>query len=545
MYKLLIVDDEAVIRKGLANLIEWSSIDCEVVGEAVNGIDAIEKMKIVSPHIIIADVKMPCLNGIELAKYVFENTPSTKVIILTGYADFEYAQSALKYNVVDFLLKPTDPNELINAVKKAKNIILQNETFESKLKDMEKKINLYQTNLRENNVNSILHNILNGSDKALERLPELGISLERNLVIICEVENKYSNFSSKDINGKDRIVSNIKNYINAIFKNYVYYLVHFQENQFCIIVSFADNCENKCMQSIIDICKEMLKTFENLMGLDVSIGISKIHLSHEELPDSYKEAQKALSYGFYEKHGNNLYVYSDETVNASNEKKLLANSYTERIILELQNGHKDALINLIEELFEKLRCTRQSIDYIKKVAMQLCFSFEEVLSDCDLNIEDCIQAENDIYEYITKSNKCVHITNMLVSLAVSILEKLHSLDIQNNLVIKKAQSYINEYYKDPITLQTIADYLYINSSYLSRLFKKETGYNITDYINKVRIDKAKDLLINSDYKIYEIADMVGISDPAYFSVLFKKYTNMSPRDFTYKYRFGGMNSKII
>lgn len=125
MFKIMIVDDESKIRTGLSKFINWKSLDCEVIHVATNGDDAIKKITEQKPDIILTDIRMPKINGLELAKYIYENEPSIKLIILTGYADFEYSKKAIQYDIVDFVLKPTSPDNIATAVNKAKKRIIE------------------------------------------------------------------------------------------------------------------------------------------------------------------------------------------------------------------------------------------------------------------------------------------------------------------------------------------------------------------------------------------------------------------------------------
>ena len=142
MYKVMIVDDEPIIKQGLLCFVNWESLDCEVICDAQNGIDAIEKLALHSVDIVLTDVKMPGMNGLELSKFIYENYPSVKVIILTAFSDFSYAQTAIKYNVLDFVIKTNPTEKIPDAIIKAKTLIAQEKEKEEKLKLMEQKANM-------------------------------------------------------------------------------------------------------------------------------------------------------------------------------------------------------------------------------------------------------------------------------------------------------------------------------------------------------------------------------------------------------------------
>jgi two-component system response regulator YesN len=318
------------------------------------------------------------------------------------------------------------------------------------------------------------------------------------------------------------------------FRNYTHYTATIREYRLCSIVTFDKLNSDECMQSLLDTCREILSTVEGFTNFSISIGISNPHCTPIEIANAYKEAEKALTVNFYNSNNSSLSTYSNQINALSKEERSLTNSYLELIMKQVQEGPQEALKSSILELFEKLSLNKQPIDYIKSIGIHLCFSFETLLSNFDLSIANSVQGGNNIYKDIFESNAAVYLSEMLVNVATSVLNQLSSLDGKSNIIIKKVYVYINENYKNNIILQNLADYVHTNSSYLSRLFKKETGSTITDAINKVRLEKAKELLANSDLKTYEVAVEVGIPDPSYFSVIFKKYTGISPKDFSRK-----------
>jgi len=534
MYKVLIVDDEFVIRNGLINFIQWDSLDCEVIGEAINGPDAIEKVQSLNPQIIITDVKMPGLSGIEVAKYVYENNPSIKVIILTGYADFSYAQSALKYGAVAFVLKPTEPDQLIEAVLKAKNMIFQQKQADSEIGGMKNKIDKYVVDLREKLLHEVIDGVISCSAAISDKLAEFDISLKNYYVVVYEIENIHAGNLDIPPDERSRFISSIKNFLSIAFKEYTHYTVAIREYRLCSIVSFDKHNTDEYMQSLLNICREILSTVEGFTNFSISIGISNHHRNPVEISDAYFEAEKALTVNFYNSNNSSLSTYSNQINALSKEERFLTNSYLELIMKQVQEGPQEALKASISELFEKLTLSKQPIDYIKSIGIHLCFSFETLLSNYNLGIADSIQGGNNIYKNIFESNSSVCLSEILVQEATSVLNQLCALAGKSNILIKKVYTYINENYKDNITLQNLADHVHTNSSYLSRLFKNETGSTITDAINKVRLDKAKELLVNSDLKTYEVAAEVGIPDPSYFSVIFKKHFGISPKDYSHK-----------
>lgn len=532
MYKLMIVDDEPAIRKGLVNFVDWNAVDCEAVSEAANGLDAIEKMKDILPDILICDVKMPGMNGIELAKFVYENYPETKVIILTGYADFTNAQTALKYGVVDFVLKPTEIEQLSEAVSKAKKIITQQRQSVSRFLALEGKISKNICELKEKLIHDIIDGVVNKTSIIEEKCTELGISLNGYHVMFFDIENDMRKTASSSSEEDEQFISRVKNFLSLAFKDFEHIIVPVKRNCVISLISFGQPSPDECKRIILDISGEILGIVEGLMGFSLSIGVSNIHTGLIELYEAYDEAAKALEVKFYNDISS-ISFFSEYSNNLSIEEKVITNTFIENILTSVKEGNKDTCLSMIKEMLEKLRLSKQPIDYIKNICLHLCSSFETLIHCYDMDTSDNIQKEYNVYKDILECQSIHHLFDILANLVGKISTQLNSLENQSNSIIEKTIAYLNENYRSDFSLKALAYHVHINSSYLSRLFKKETGDTITDAIKKIRLEKAKKLLQNTDMKTYEVASAVGINDPAYFSVIFKKHTGMSPKDYKY------------
>ena len=189
MYNIMIVDDEPVLRKGLLSFVDWESLGCKVVCEASDGVDAKQKLNCGNIDIVITDIKMPCMDGIELSKYIYENFPGIKVIILTAFADFSYAQSAIKYNVVDFVIKTNPTEKIPEAVIKAKKLIIHQREKEDNLKQLESKLSNSMSEISENFFKDIINGIVIDKDIINSKTKEYSIILDNYFVVAYEVNS--------------------------------------------------------------------------------------------------------------------------------------------------------------------------------------------------------------------------------------------------------------------------------------------------------------------------------------------------------------------
>jgi len=526
MYRLMIVDDEPIIRRGLLNFIQWESIDCSIEALAVDGIDAIEKLKTSNIDIVISDIKMPEMNGIELSKYIYENFPKIKVIILTAYSDFSFSQSAIKYGVIDFVLKPTSKNKLLEAVEKAKQLIKMENEKERKIKSLEDKISANSVSLQEHFLFKLINNIKMNNSRIVEEMNSLGIKLAYYFSIIVKIDDKQP--KPDGTNNNDNNILSIKSYINKSLKDYNRYVIILDNQTLSFFISFDTNDYYSNLEKIMNLSKDIIALSNNFLGIDVSIGISNIHDNTNDISKAYTEAGEALANRFF--MVNNFFVYTDYSHNDEDEQDLIK-QYFQEILEKIKYGNSSEAINILEKTFEIYKRSNQSIENIKSNNILLYSLIINLSLEKNLNHLDLIGDDKKVFSKIWKSKSSEGILLILSRVIEAICDRINSEKKDSNYIIEKANDYINENYMNNITLSTIAEFIHVNSSYLSRLYKQETNKNITTFITEVRLEKAKNLLLTTEMKIYEIAESVGIENSTYFSILFKKYTGYNPKDY--------------
>lgn len=529
MYSVMIVDDEPIIRKGIANFIQWDAIDCKVNFEATNGLEALEILESNQPDIIISDIKMPGMDGIDLSKFIHENFPHIKVILLTGYSDFEYAQSAIRYNVVDFVLKPSSNEKIIQAVEYAQKIISEERLKLHKLESMEEQLSQNQKLLQEKFLCDYIKDLYHDSSMIQDKIKNLNISLKHYHVLSFHVS---SNDSNKELNlEEDRqdILTEIKEFVSIIFKDFHHYTIPVDCHCICSIINVEkDNVENSTTL-LLNKSRKLIDFFSNFMSIKISLGISDLHQSIEEVGTAYKEAEASVSLRFYEE--NTIFTYSDCSPGVTKRAETSEQDYINTIIDSIKSNNQELALSTIHEFVEALKSSYQPIDYIKNVGIlisSLCF---KLLSHHHINISQAIENSSKTYTDILQSDSISDLTEILEKVVSSGVNQLSQLSTQDNHIIKKIIHYIESNYNHQIKLNDLAELAHVNSSYLSRLIKQETGYTLTEIVTKIRIDRAKELLVLGHMKTYEIAIKVGIEDPAYFSQVFKKYTGLSPSEF--------------
>lgn len=524
MYKVMIADNEPIVRNALLNLIDWEALECELVYSAANGKDLIEQIPVYQPDIIISDIKMPFVDGIDVAKYVYENYNNIKVILLTAYAEFSYAQAAVSYNVVEYVTKIGILEGLDDAIKKCKTMILK-EQHENTPSDL----NILK--------NSFLKSVMDESlfDKAkIDTLAsEYHINLQSFVMLGVKLRLTYKQNQKDD----HAFYTSIRNFFSMALANFDAHYVIVNKTMFCIIIN---NPREGAKHSIEQLCCQLIDVLDHFANLETNIGISGECTGIEQLSVAYSQCQEALARRFLDESGK-IYDYR-KPCEHNMVLGISTDEYIEKIILEVQRGNWSRAEFFLNQLFEFQKEKQISEMQIKDDGLIICSRCKKTLSLYQMTMEELLgHDQDDILQIDTYSGYKLQITSIVKETAVFIAKEMEN----KNDLVEECMEYINKNYQNRISLGEIAQHINVNSSYLSRIFKEKTGVNLLGVVNRKKMEAARDYLQNSNLKISEIAERVGIFDTSYFSHFFKKYTGQSPKQFRQQagHRKGGENNE--
>lgn len=519
MHKLIIVDDEKIVRNGLRDTVNWRNYGFIVVGTARNGIEAVEIIKKKSPEVVLTDIKMPEMDGISLAKVIKDTYPEVKTVLLSAYNDFKYAQDALKYNVRAYLLKPL------------KEIEIQ-EAFCALNEEINKENQLKKSNPYERE--HILRNLISGS--GIENMHKL-TNILKNLNIF---EHSRIAMCSVDIKKTDQPHDLIKDFILERACSYSAYkelsIISYM-NKLVIIITAPRLIGKEDVQKILlDFKQYIIKEIENNFPSEIScvFGVGNIYTGIEKVQQSYSEALYAYNYKYFENNKDIIFFQGlhGNVINEANQKKL--DSILDNLIDYIFHNDRNEINLHIRNYFEAInKRERFSIEEIRNKCMEIVFAIdlklrEKKLDSISFNKKELINRIKSIETY-------EGLVNWFEVKTLEVSEQIKSNTMDNtNWLIKNAKEYVNKHYNEKITLEDMARLCHTNPSYFSFRFKKVTGENFSDFVTRIKIEKSKDLLLYSEYKMTEIAEMVGFDDYSYFGKVFKKYQGMTPLKFRTK-----------
>ena len=536
--KVFLVEDEVVIRSGIKSKIDWSDNGFEFVGEAGDGELAYPKIMETTPDILITDIKMPFVNGLELSKLVKKEIPDIKIVLLTGYDEFEYAKEAIDIGVTEYLLKPISSDKLLETLTKIKDTILR----ESEDKELLLRYNMDMKENNERNKLKFLNRILS-SDMSMTKLLEEAESFD------MDFSRSYYNviiFNAFPKGDNEEGIVKVNEVLDLCEKKFVgnssvYTFQKDVEGLVFIVCDMSEEGISKICDETVSSIKEVCKDYDTLRYF---VGVGKTVMRVHNLKDAYVSAERAFSRRFDSEKSDVLYIEKYEEQLSTDVIK--ENSFVEiesiRRSLEkfISLGGVDEVSEYVDGLMRKL-----DGDYINSVIMRqyiimdvyvVCMSKAE--SDANNENTDEVKVISEFKNRMTSVNNRDDVYAFIKDI---ITETINYREIVNT---KKFSKLINrvkhvieeEYVNRDFSLGYIADKLAVNKSYLSRLFLQETGETFTDYLLKFRLKKGEELLANTDMTVTAISLEIGYNDPHYFSYVYKKERGYTPRDYRIKMR---------
>lgn len=532
MYRILLVDDEILVRDAIRENIDWKAMDCELTGDCDNGKAAAEFVQAHPVDIVLTDILMPYMDGMELSHFLHDNYPDIVIVIFSGFGEFEYAKKAIQYGVSEYMLKPVTAMELRAVIEKMKEKVDQRREEKQKLKRLTKTSENYQKNASVIR-SRVLQNFVDNTktrEESLEELSGLGISLEAacyrvavfdldlysdSMQLTTQKQQESALMSFVLFNVIDEIVSGE----NAG--------VAYQEGNNKVCVLFMGNRTREFGDRIMRICKTIQSKLKELMALDVSIGVGSWARTQQELLVSHELADKAIEYRYL--LGGNLLIDMEEK---PKESSLSGKDYLEKLVTALRAGRQEDTDSILESIASGIKKARVDKSRVCVYLQQIIRAVDET---CENMVPDSklLSEREALLGQVTEQNSFDGAFKLVKEHTAEVFRTLSDANSSSGQrQARLALDYIQKNYMDPdLSLNSICSYLNISTSYFSTIFKELTGETFTEVLIRTRMEKAKELLENTTMKNYEIAEKVGFADPHYFGISFKKMTGCTPTEY--------------
>lgn len=534
LYSIILVDDEEEVRKSIIKQIDWESAGFQVVGDAENGEDALEKIEVLEPDVVLTDIRMPYMDGLTLAEKIRQRYPSTKVVIFSGYDDFEYAQKAIKLNVTEYILKPVNVEELTSILKRIKSNL--DEEIEEK-RNVSRLRENYRKSLpiiREQFFNDMVHRRL-ADDLIESKLREYDIPITgvRKWIIAAIDVEKSDDRSKKTLSlheEEELIPISVMQIVREKLKSYCRFSL-FQSTAEAGMVVIAALDDDNTTTGLIDVLGDICKETKRILEVPVTIGIGHSVTGLSKIAGSYQSAVEALGYKAVVGSGITIYINDMEPVGSG--KLEFDNSDESDFISAVKFSPDEKIEAVMVRISGKLESARVHYRQQQVYVFGVLNTVIQMIQQYDLNLEEILGGELEYLSVIDKLQKREEFGEWLLKTARKMNQAINQeRDMTTRQVIQQAKQYIMDNYQNPdLSVEMICRHLHMSPAYFSTMFKKETGQAYIAYLTEIRLNKAVELLNKTDDKTYVIASKVGYQEQNYFSYVFKKKFGVSPTKF--------------
>lgn len=528
LYRIMLVDDEEEVRKGIIRKIDWENLGFEVVGDAENGEDALEKIEQLEPDVVMTDIRMPYMDGLTLSARIRQKYPSIKILIFSGFDDFEYAQQAIKLNVTEYILKPVNVEELteiLNRVRdnldeeiqQRRNVSLLRESYRSSLPIIRE---LYLNDLVRGNADSAIES----------RLREYGVDIldaRKWLVAVVDVESDGpSEGTVLSIHKEQELIPiSVRQLLEDHLKSHCRMAAFNSAVGTTVIIAVdSENTQTGLIDLLSDVCKETKRILE----VNVTIGIGHNCTELSQLNRSYQTAIDALGYKAIVGTGKTIYINDMEPV--SRGKLQLEAKDEADLAAAIKFGTREKIESAVRTIVARMDDVKVHMRQYQLYMLSIVNCMTRQMQKYDLDLDAMFESQETYSDLITGIQKREDFTGLIIQVACRMNEAMNQeRDNTMKKVILEAKQYIQDHYQDPdLSVEMMCRQLHMSPAYFSTMFKKETGQTYVAYLTEVRLEKAVELLNTTSDKTYVIAQKVGYQEQNYFSYVFKKRFGVSP-----------------
>jgi two-component system response regulator YesN len=522
--KLLIVDDEEHLVESMTASIAWKEAGITTVLSAYSGKQALDVMDREAVDIVVTDVRMPGMNGIELIKEIKSNWPQTDCMLLTGHAEFEYAQEGLKHKASHYLLKPVKDEELLAAVKVAADTLRAERERMGAYAKSQAMVYRNLPILRSN----LLNNLIQGRKWQERKLDEqlnlygipIGIADSMSLILI-RIEDQQRLYSPSDMSVLGFAVANIVEELLADgYKSWS--CEDLYGHLLFVVKRSAGNMNDHHLEQIAD---DMRRVVNQLLKLTISVIMSPSGSFPASIEDLYQRCVASVRSQIGHDSDFLVRLGGDNVKPASH---VVASLYAPPLFAHLlEAGNWGAAREKLEDVFREWRTKYSgSNEHLSEIYYSLKSAFSYFVHKSGRWLADYrLHAAADMKSMAELEYWA---TNMLDKLQDEMNTELSE---SRHSVVARIQQFVQEHLSEDVSLQAIADHVYMHPTHISKVFKRETGENISDYLLRLRLEKAVYLLKDSRYKIYEVASLLGYKNPTYFIKVFKEHFGVTPQEF--------------
>jgi two-component system response regulator YesN len=516
MYKLVLVDDEEIVRRGLRYFLDWESLGFQIAADFEDGKETIDYLKNHEVDIVLSDIRMAEINGIQLAKHIYENYPQTRVIIISGYKDFEYAQQAIAYNVENYLLKPTKYDEIMEVFQNLKHKLDHKKSTHIQQQQQSVRYDELLPLLKEQFYTDLVMGALRSTNELHKRIQLLSLSLDPAHCPCALIELELCE-PEKLAMKREKLTYSLKSIFLAENALFLYKAV-FNDYQGLQLLAFPNQTvsQDKLCEQLVTELNEIIARIRNNFDIEIRYRVTAT------FHDLFELAQFSvpLKLVYSQTQGKDR-LESIEYENLLEKYKLFMANVTD--------GQTEETMSLLDRLLDEFRDL--PISFVHRMIMDLFAMVFRYYADRGL-VGKIPHETTHNYHIVIEISDLENVRKWAKQYIQDLMVlNVNSKETNAKLIVDAAQKYIMQNFHRDLSLEEVANHVFLNHIYFSRIFKLAVGINYIDYLTQLRIQKAIELLETRQYRIHEITEKVGYLNSKYFARLFKQTTGVSPKDY--------------
>ncbi len=534
MLKVLIADDEKMICSLISQLLEWDELGCEIVGMAYTGIDAFEKIQQYKPDIVISDIRMPGFDGIELIKRTKEAGILSEFIMISGFKQFEYAQGAMKYGVKYYLLKPIEEDKLREIILEIKQNIQTERKHELYRQNLEIEIKETRDKMKKRFLSSLVFEKIN-----MEHISEIDKS-KINKEFSTSFEDGIFQAVFVKVDVDETTDENIYSFIDEIekevpivgesCKEYISMKIH---SGTLVLLNYEKEKEEYVHRKIEELYEKVKEYAEQFKGFSVVMGVGQKSNNFFQVNLCIRTAIDAIKYRIRINNVGIIY-YEKYLFEPYDIEKIVTIKERQELISRIEAADYEGAVECLKVTLRKIKYGENTYSPVLFFDMMITY-VNFVMDYCkkqnyyNEDYQKKLQEWNVQVDNVRSEQKLMEITKKLV---IEIIQDIDSEKKEKDTKpVRSMKKYIEDHYMEEISLNQLAEELEMNASYLSSVFRKETGMTYSDYLIRYRIEHACKLLVETNWSVSEIATQSGYQDARYFSKQFLKQVGLKPSEY--------------
>ena len=531
-YKVILVDDEEEVIDAIKSRILWEQLGLQIVGSATNGVKALELVEKLQPDIVITDIKMPYMNGLELSRRLNDEYRNVHIIIFTGFDEFDYAKEAVHLEIDEYMLKPINAVELSECLKRVKNSLDKEREEKLNVQKLENYFDDVLPIIQTNFFVSLIEGRVNESE--YEKFLQ-AYKIDLNGPYFCCAVFQTSENNVPEEMSPLLLSMSVEREIKARIVG------KFKCREFIYLGNTVLIIELKSKEETVeltDVCDKFCKWVNRVIGAVVTAGIGMVCDNISNINNSYDGAREAVSYRVL--YGTKRAINIDEiTPNKQNMGLQSEETKMHELFKAIYLGNEQEIEAATNREVDRIHGNSNTVSQYKLYTMEMVGAFYRFCENNFIDFNDFLGEMSNPYEKVPKMDEST-LKKWIVQVSTEMGKQLKSVrNSKSRRLINDAKNIVaNRYMEEDLSLDKVCSIMGVSNSYFSSIFKKETGISFVSYLTDYRMDIAAKLILDTNEKSYKIGEMVGYMDANYFSYVFKKKFGISPS----KYRNAKLKS---